>query len=437
MSRQKSRLKIRPRRPWMVPPGLLVLSEPFEGFHILEELGNESGLLLWQCLRDVDLWTSADRAHRGVIFADGALHQRQRWLERQPDGVVRRIAESCAVVLQRPMRLRGEEVADLCEEASTWASDTGLPRTAVAFAQRCAMAAPEAAGAAYLVGLLARRNADYKRADTWFRRCLALARRKRDWRHYGMAHIGIANIHIQRGDGAAARNRLTRALRTARRHGLWGVKAMAFHDLFCIEATAGEHALAEGYAKAAYRAYGPSHPRLPALAHDVAWHWVLQKQFHRALPVLCALAPHFERHVERMIVTSSIARAAGGAGETEIFETAWGEVWRMVQTRLATERVAEALVNLAHGAAALGQSVRVEMAASQALTVARRRGEAQERLAAEELLAHLRAAARGKSKDAPAAEETPTQCANADQWASELVAALSESPPPRGVVKRG
>ncbi|HWK89128.1 MAG TPA: hypothetical protein VNP72_04010 [Longimicrobium sp.] len=425
MSRAKSKRSRRSPRPWAIPPGLLVLQEPFEGYQVLEETQNETGVLLWQSLRDVELWTAAEPRERAVLFADGALHARQAWIEEQvQDGAMRRILESLAVVLERPETLTATEVADLCEEVSTWASDSGLPRTALAFAQRCAVAAPEAAGAAYLVALLARRNADYKRADTWFRRCLALARRHKDWKHYGLAQIGIANLHMQRGDGPSARARLMQALRAARRHALWGVRAPAFHDLFCIAATSGDIQEAEMYAKAAYRSYGRRHPKLPALAHDVARFWMQQKHYRTALAVFRAVLGPIHRPPERLLVLSSIAQAAAGAGEVLMFEQAWYEVWEVVEASDDRERVAEALINLARAAALLGERRRVERAASQALGIALRRGEAQERIAAEALLGT------GWETRAPhgeaSAEDTPVRSASTARLARELVVALDD-----------
>jgi hypothetical protein len=35
-------------RPWVVPPGLLLLNEPFEGFNVLDETRSELGVLLWR-----------------------------------------------------------------------------------------------------------------------------------------------------------------------------------------------------------------------------------------------------------------------------------------------------------------------------------------------------------------------------------------------------
>ena len=131
--------------------------------------------------------------------------------EVDPAAPVRPVLEGLASLLAKPGRVTSQEVCELCEELSRWASDAGLPRTALAFAQHGAMAAPDEAGPAYLVGLIARRAADYRRAEVWFRRALAIARHSLDWKHYGLAHMGLANLYMQRGDAPRARTRLLRA----------------------------------------------------------------------------------------------------------------------------------------------------------------------------------------------------------------------------------
>lgn len=414
-------------RPWIIPPGLLIQSEPFEGYHVLDETRDELGVLLWQSLRDVEVWAAAAPEHRAHLFTPGALHQRMARIEAEvdPSAPVRPALERLARLLAVPGVVTQAEVCDMCEALSHWASDAGLPRTALAFAQRSAVAAPDEAGPAYLVGLISRRGADYRRAEVWFRRALALARHNLDWKHYGLAHMGLANLYMQRGDAPKARSRLLRALRSARRHGVWAVKPYALHDLFLLSATGDDARQAEQYARSAYRAYGRRHPRLRALAHDVAWFWMLQRQFERALPIFQSVLPHFSRPPERMMVLSNIARAAGGACQFPVFDQAWHEVWKMVDDSRDRERVAEALINLAHGAAALGLVVRMEMAASYALTIATRRAEAKERIAAEELLAASRDA-QPQENDAYQSEgdDLPP---GADWFAMELVEALAEA----------
>lgn len=415
-------------RPWIIPPGLLLQNEPFEGFNVLDETRNEMGVLLWQSLRDFDLWAAARPEARAALFSPGSLRHRTDRIEAEIDAShpVRPLLESAARLLAAPDRVSPLEVAEVCEEVSRWASDQGMPRTALAFAQRAAMALPEEAGPAYLVGLVARRAADYRRAETWFRRALALGRRNRDWRFYALAHLGLANLHLQRGDAPRARVRLLRALRAARRYGLWSVRSIVLHDLFCITATSEHAEHAEMYARAAFRSYGRRHPRLPVLAHDVARFWMSRGHYARAFQTFRAVLPHLTRLPDRLLAWANLAQAAGGAGDEAAFNEAWSRVWRMIDTGNDLERAAEALINVACGAQSLGQWVRQEMAASYALAVAKRRSEAQQRLKAEELLESARRAGMGRREPDPVG--APQELSpRSGELAEALVAALTET----------
>jgi tetratricopeptide (TPR) repeat protein len=400
----------------------LLLNEPFEGFNVLDETRSELGVLLWQSLRDVDLWSLARPEARTGLFSPGSLRRRSERIESEIESghPARPLLEAMTRLLAAPDRVSEMEVSEVCEEISRWAGDTGLPRTALAFAQRAALAAPDEAAPAYLVGLVSRRAADYRRAETWLRRTLALSRLNRDWRYYGLAHLGLANLHMQRGDAPRARVRLLRALRASRRYGLWSVRSMVLHDLFCITAT-GDHA-----EHAAFRSYGRRHPRLPVLAHDVARYWMSRGHYARAFETFRAVLPHLTRASDRLLAWANLAQAAGGSGDVEAFNEAWARVWRMVDSGSDLDRVAEAMINVAVGAAALGQWVRQELAASYALQVAKRRSEAQQRLKAEELLEAARKAGMGRrAPEEPA--PVPEFSEASGQLAEELVAALSEA----------
>jgi tetratricopeptide (TPR) repeat protein len=417
-------------RPWVVPPALLVSDEPFEGYHILDELRDELGVLLWQSARDVDLWASAPPETRPELFTPGSLRARAERISADvpADSPARPLLETLAQVLGGVVRGGAAEVAELCGELSGWAGERGLPRTALAWAQRAAVAAPEEAGPAYAVGVVARRAADYRRAETWFRRSLALARRNRDWKYYGFAHMGIANMYMQRGDAPRARARLLKALRAARRYGVWTVKPLALHDLFCISATGDDVELAVTYARAAFRSYGRRHPRLPGLAHDVARFWLTHGHFERALSIFRAVLPHLQRPQERLLAWSNIAEAAGGAGQAATMERAWSEVWRIIEEREDRERAAEALINVARGAAHLGEATRQEIAASYALTIAIRRKESQERILAERLVESARHGRR-RSRSHPPADPMPVELPGSrwvDTLTAEFVEALTE-----------
>src|SRR5690606_15954895 len=95
-----------------------------------------------------------------------------------------------------------------------------------------------------------------------------------------------------------------------------------------------------------------------------------------------------ERPHERLVVLSNLARAAAGAGRAPLFAETWKQVW--AATAVVGPGVAQALLNLAHGASLLGQWDRAEEAATRSAHAAAERGEAQIRFEVESLLEAVR-----------------------------------------------
>lgn len=416
----------RPSRRWVVPPGLLSNDEPFPGYRVLDELRTGLGVTLWQFLRDADLWSTTEPDARKRLFAHRAgRRRRDRLAGLDEGGPPRGPLESLCRALDARSRHSGAQVMRACQALSRWAGEQGMPRTALAFAQSGALATPDRAAPAYLVGLLSRRNAEYRRAETWFRRTLALARRTDDWRFYGLACIGLGNLNRQRGDYPTARLWFIRALRTSRRKGLWDVRPMAMHDLFCVAVTAEQREEAEAWARRAFRAYGPQHPRMVVLAHDVARFWLNDGRFHDALRVFRAVLPHIERIPERRLVVSNMATAAAGLGDRLEFAAMWQKTWQLVDEHDDSEGVPNALVTLAEGAAMLGDPDRGQLAATHALKVATQRNEAEHRLAAERVLESLRTVRVGViTRPPPRAADEIVDDAEPD-FATHLVEALN------------
>jgi tetratricopeptide (TPR) repeat protein len=424
---QRSR---RPARLWVVPPGLMTYEEPFEGYRVLDEVRSGVGVTLWEFLRDADLWSTTPPEARGRLFVSGmARRRRERIGELGAERDVRHQLETIGRALDGRSRNPAAQLTVACNALSRWASDQGLPHTALAFAHSAALATPDQPSPAYAVGLLARRSAEYRRAETWFRRTLALARRTGDWNFYGLACIGLGNLNRQRGDYPSARGWYIKALRVSRRRGLWDVRPMALHDLFCVAANGGQADEAEGWARRAFRAYGRRHPRLVTLAHDVARFWLLGGRFDEALHLLRAVLPHITRLPERRLIMSNMALAAAGMGDRLTFAAMWSETWRLVDEYEDAESVAEALVALAQGAAALGDPDRGQLAAGHALKTAVQRHESEQRLAAERVLESLRSVRVGVPAPPQPAQPRPAESGDpADaglNLADHLVAALN------------
>ncbi|HEX5726442.1 MAG TPA: hypothetical protein VFX98_13295 [Longimicrobiaceae bacterium] len=428
MSESHSQKRRRSPRRWIVPPGLSTDGEPFAGYRVLEEMKDGGlALLLWQALRDVELWAATEPERRAELFPAEAWERRAGAVAALPlDSGLRAPLRDLARVLDPGAGdLPEAELAEACLAVSRWASERSLPRTAMTFAQVAAIAASEAAAPCYTVGLLARRAADYRRAETWFRRCIGLARRARDWKFYGLGCVGLGNLFIQRGDYPTARSWLFKALRASRRHGLWNVKPMALHDLCCVAIIGGKVEEVLGYARAAFKAYGRHHPRVVALAHDVAFFWMLQGYFAQALPVFRAVLTQPLDRPHRLLAQSSLARAAAGVGDRFGFADAWAATWRMVDEGDDSEKMAEALINLAQGAATLGDVDRAQMAASQALAVAIKRAEAEQRVVAEALLDSTRTLKQRTGAAAPSAPAPAPVPEGASALAADFVEVLS------------
>lgn len=364
--------------------------EPFEGAAVLEELHGEPALLLWCALRDVDLVVVAQHTGPQELFACGADEVRRRWIQ-SAGGVadsLRRPLQVLAGLLGRsPPTPR--EVSAACAEISHWASDAGFGRTAFAAALRAAASSPREPAYSWLAGIMARRIADYPRAEAWLRRSSTMAQRIGDYGHHGMALMSLANLHMLRFEAEAAISRLHQVLTLARRHALWELRPKAYHELFCIACTEAPPRHAAAYALAAARGYGRNHAGTRALVHDLALFLIVQNRAPVALRILLSLNHAQRRGAERLLVLGSIARAAGAAGEARLYFEIWSEFWQRLDGVLEYDRTAEALISIAWGAASLKDATRLEVAAREALRIARPRGEMHEVLQAEQMLASL------------------------------------------------
>ncbi|HEU4556487.1 MAG TPA: tetratricopeptide repeat protein [Longimicrobium sp.] len=411
-------------RRWRVPPALTHGdTDAFEGLSVLEEITGELGLVLWQSLRDAMLWGRADLTQRGALFAPAS--DTSRMAAAVAAGAPAEVEEplkTLAGMVGQPEAAREENVSLACRQISQWAEARGLLAASLSFAQAAAVVTPADPSCAYNVGRLARRTAQHARAETWFRRTIALARQAGDWPTYALAFAGLGNLYIYRGNFPAARRFLERALRAAGRNSLHDIEGRALHDLFGIAVETGETAQAQELARGAYEAYGPHNPKLPALAHDVAYFWITQGYGDRALPVLKSLVRHSEEPGLRLALFGDIGRAAGTAGDREGFQSAWGDVAEMIAASPNLDTAARAWLDLAHGALSLGIWERAEDAAQRALEGATKRGDAKTRLTAEALVDAARRHQRAERNTAAVREEWVE---NADALASDLVHSLS------------
>jgi tetratricopeptide (TPR) repeat protein len=416
----------RTTRRWRTPPAITNGNEAFEGLAVLDEVRGPLGFLLWQASRDVNLWAAVAPEEREGLFVAGADQSLQSLI--RTAGVEVQLESPLMTIVRMagsPEVARPEAVELACQHIALWADHHGYLATAICFGQAAALAVPMDAGAAYAVGRMARRRAEYSRAETWFRRAVALARQTGDWQSYALAFSGLGNLYMLRGNFPAARRFHVRALRAARRHSLRSIQGSALHDLFVLAAGSNHRDEAERYARGAFESYGPEHQRLPALANDIAYFWMERGHFAPALTVFEALLPHMARQEDRLVSLANIVRAAAGAGERRLFEQTWDEVWDGLSRDGGTENAAQVLLELAHGAAQLGEVERAERAAERAVKTARERGEAKTQLTAESVLDSVR---RGRAARARAAEAPRPQApGETEMFATDLVRSLNAS----------
>lgn len=418
------------QRRWRVPPALRRGDESFEGLAILEEVGGPAGLLLWQSLRDALLWADVAPDERPHLFTPGAEQTRVELIEAAaPSPGVEGPLREMARLLSAAAGASAGELAAACAAVSAWAGAAAHPATALAFAQAAATLTPRDASAAFGVGSLALGCREQARAETWFRRAVALARQAGDWRTYAAAFLEMGRLNRARGNLPAGRRLLQRAVRAARRNGLREVEGMGMHELFVLAIQGGPEDEARALARGAFDAYGPGHPALPRLAQDLARWWMALGHFARAGNVLRAVLPHVSAPRARLAVHAGLARAAGGVGDHEGFRAGWDRVFALLDDAGAREHAAEPLLQVAHGAASLGLWDRAEKAAREAVEVGGRRVEARVRTAAEALVESVRRHRTAETRTE--ALQPPASTAADARLATELIRSLKEAPADR------
>jgi len=397
------------QRRWRVPPALKRGDEVFEGLGLLDEVTGEKGLLLWQSLRDALLWAEAPEGDRASLFAADAERVRMAMLmAAAPAADLEEPLAALARMVGEPNATSEEMVSLACRRVAQWADEQGLLTTALSFAQAAATVTPGDASAAFAVGQLARRRAEHARAETWFRRAIALARQIGDWPTYSKSFLGLGRLYMQRGKLPVARKFLIRSIRAAQRNSLHTLEGMGLHGLFGVAVESERHEEAQELARAAFEAHAPGSPELSRLAQDVAYWWITQGSFARSLPVLRSTLRHLTLPSDQLTIYGNIARASGGIGDRDGFREAWDACHDLLAEAAVDDRAAQTLLDLAHGAASLGLWDKAETAARQALETGSRRHEAKIRFSAEALIdsvRHHRSAETAKRVVKPAVEE--------------------------------
>jgi hypothetical protein len=175
--------------------------------------------------------------------------------------------------------------------------------------------------------------------------------------------------------------------RVAQRHNLRTLEGDALYDLMALSFDIEDPACGMRYAREAITAYGAGHTRIQRMAKDVAWLWMDRfGEFENAAHVFTALLDHIWEPNERLLLLASLARAAAGAGWKEVFESMWIESWVTLRHQPTEHGHAAALTQLALGASTFGSWDRAQLAADEALRIARKRAEGEVVLLTESIL---------------------------------------------------
>ena len=420
------------RRP-RVPPAIIRGSEALPALHVVDEVAGDLGVVLWRSVRNVLLWAHTPPERRTMLFDSGAAAARAAELGRvRPDAELLAPLSVVVALLEKPERVEVARLVNACRRVASWAEGEGAMGTALEFMQAAALVSGDDASLAVAVGRLARRRAEYDRAESWYLRSIVLGRQRGDWRSHSLGYLGLGNVHLQKGNFPAARRMLRRALGAATRRGVGEVRGMACHDLFACEVETGAGLEASALAVDAVRAYGPGDRRVPRLAYDVAYHWVLLGHFGPALRVaeLLAVHPEFDSVAEKVLVLGLAARAAGGVGDRAAFARAREELdpllarYERVQgDDAARENASGAMLGVAYGASSLGDRYLAISCAERGLALAMSRGQGRVVIAAEAALEAMKRSIvpeRGSGRP----EESP-----AEAFAEEMVRVLRSAPP--------
>ncbi|MET0398156.1 MAG: hypothetical protein ABW277_15250 [Longimicrobiaceae bacterium] len=406
-------------RPPRLPVPSLHPGERVRGSAILEE-NPECGVVLWESYRNVGDWATTPRARRVPdLFGAGAAGRRAEQLSGTglPDDTARAALETIRAMVADPGRARGRALALACRRISAWAGEQGRPATQFYFAAAAGLCVPDDARYAFQAGRLARDLARWDTAELWLEFAAAVARRGRDRETQAAAVIGLGNMFYRQGFYRKARDTHLAGLALAQRYDLREYRGRALHDLFVVAIELRDARAAEGYASAALDAYGPAHPLVPALAHDVAYFWLAQGDAARALPVLRAVLPHLDRPDRRVRVLASAARAAAAIGDRAGYVELVREVRGSGGDSLVMGALAGALLETAVGASLLHSQTLAGELLDEALQVARERGEVDVVARVEELRGSISAEVVDEVR-APAAGQ------GTDELARELVSCL-------------
>jgi|GEM_PF-337055 len=342
---------------------------------MLGEVPNTNAYGLWRLLTDLSLWESATSESHSELFRDVRLSPLgSETVSPEIGDIVQDISD---LIMSRDHQPAKSEVAVRSAALWEWAEVRGFPECALQFAEVAARCDPNSAGRASTAGRLCRRLSERSRGTMWFRRAARLARLSKADRseaEFAIAHLGWGNLEADMGRFIEAEYHATKGLRAARRAGRPSLVASAHHDLMTIGIHTERFELACTHAEQAISLYKSDHPRLPALAHDVAFLWSKLGYFSSAAPLFEITLPFLALANERAVVLANLARAAGACRDRLRYERAFRSIEEAVREGQLLQ--ASVFYHLAEGCRSFEEWARAEKYCRLALTIARERGNA-------------------------------------------------------------
>ena len=259
----------------------------------------------------------------------------------------------------------------------------GAVGSALLFMELAALAWPDNGRFAMAAGRAFKSHGRLREADRWLRRAVTLSRWAKDWETHALSTSSFGMLCWTQGNSPRARKRLLRALHLARRYHLPVIEGEVLHNLLVVAITTEDHQRVTEYARGALERYIPDHPRLAALAYDVAYYWMTRGQPHKALPMFCSLLPHFENPTQQLQVLSATARAAGACGDKELFEHCWSVAFALAERAKIGVTLPNAMIDLGFAAAHFAEWERSSAAFTAALYGAQKFGMSEELIRAE------------------------------------------------------
>lgn len=327
-----------------------------------EDVGDTLAALLWRQLRILRKWAVQAEAPPSAEYAS---------VESASLRELRTVAAAQAPELATAIRIFGEAsrpgiktLVAACRQVVQWAEDRGWSETAMRYAEAAAELDPENPEFANLAGRVCRRGGQRARAEIWYQRAIALARAKKNAprpqgedgrarartnvREYVSAHLGYSAVLRDSGRFAEALRYIRRAGQTAKRAGMRGKAAEAFHDATFLATLRGDLSRATLYARRALAVYPRHHLRFPAFGHDLALLLLERGMYSHALSLLSTVVVKITAPAERLVVMGTLARAAAGVG----YRLRYTEVARRVQEMAPQHLTMEAgaIYNIAEGA---------------------------------------------------------------------------------------